>query len=274
MLALVAGAGRLPVLLADRLEAEGRDWRLCVLEGVTSEAAEDREATPVRLERLGSFLDELREAGVTEVCFAGAVNRPHLDPSQVEPRSVPLIERLALAMQAGDDTTLRAVLAIFEEAGLTVRAAHELRPDLLPAAGVLSRAEPDDRARSDAARAADVVATLGAADVGQGCVVAQGQVLAVEALAGTDWMLASLTRFPAERRPDPRAGRGLLYKGPKPGQDRRVDLPAIGPGTVRAAAEAGLGGVVVEAGGVVVLDPDATVAAADEAGLFLWVRAP
>ena len=75
-------------------------------------------------------------------------------------------------------------------------------------------------------------------------------------------------------RTDPSGPRGVLYKGPKPGQDRRLDLPAVGPGTLRGAAAAGLAGVVVEAGGVMILDHAATVAAADAAGLFLWAREP
>ena len=64
----------------------------------------------------------------------------------------------------------------------------------------------------------------------------------------------------------------MLFKGPKPGQDRRIDLPAIGPATVAGAAAAGLAGIAVEAGGVMILDRAETIAAADAAGLFLWVR--
>ncbi len=70
----------------------------------------------------------------------------------------------------------------------------------------------------------------------------------------------------------PAGARGVLFKGPKPGQDRRMDLPAIGPGTIEGAARAGLAGVVIEAGGVMILNPGAAVAAADAAGLFIWAR--
>jgi DUF1009 family protein len=66
--------------------------------------------------------------------------------------------------------------------------------------------------------------------------------------------------------------RGLMFKAPKPMQDRRVDLPTIGPDTMTLAHAANLRGVVIEAGGVIVLDPQATIAAADKLGLFLWVR--
>lgn len=270
MLALVAGAGRLPAILAARLAARGAPWRLCAVEGALPDfAAPDH---VFRVERLAGFLTDLRHAGVDEICFAGAMRRPRIDPAQLDDATRPLIGRIAAAMQAGDDGTLRALLALVEEAGFAVRAAHEVAPDLLPAAGVLTATRPDDRACADAARGAAIVAALGAADVGQACVVAQGQALAVEALPGTDAMLAAVAGLDPRLRPDPSRGQGVLVKGPKPGQDRRVDLPTVGPDTVRAAAGAGLAGLAVEAGGVLLLDRDRALELADAAGMFLWVR--
>jgi hypothetical protein len=266
VLALVAGQGRLPAVVLGALRAEGRRVLTCALETSPPDAgiAVDR---PFRLESLASDIDRLVAEGATEVAFAGAVRRPALDPARVDPATRPLMRRMAEALAQGDDRALRTLLGFFEERGLAVRAAHDLVPALLPPEGVLTAAAPGARDRQDAARAAAIVAALGAADVGQACVVAGGQALALEALPGTDAMLATLAPRPAGLP----AG-GLLYKAPKPGQDRRVDLPTIGPGTVRAAADAGLGGVVIEAGGVMLLDRAEAVAAADAAGLFLWVR--
>ena len=125
---------------------------------------------------------------------------------------------------------------------------------------------------TDKARAAAIAEALGRVDVGQGCVVVQGLCLATETLTGTDAMLASLSAIPDTLRPNPKQGRGLLYKAPKPTQDRRIDLPTIGPATVHAVARAGLGGIVWQAGGVICLDRSEMIAAADTAGLFLWAR--
>jgi hypothetical protein len=86
-------------------------------------------------------------------------------------------------------------------------------------------------------------------------------------------MLAFVAERAASLRPNPKGARGVLYKAPKPGQDRRIDLPAIGPDTIRNAAAAGLAGIAIAAEGVLILDYAATVAAADAAGLFLWARA-
>ena len=137
----------------------------------------------------------------------------------------------------------------------------------MPRWGAVAPSEAD---RPDAARAAEIVAALGSVDVGQAAVVARGVCLGVEAVAGTDALLASVAALPAALRAPGRAG--LLMKAPKPGQDRRVDLPALGPDTVDGAARAGLAGIAFEAGGVMLLDRAAAVARADETGLFLWAR--
>ena len=285
MLALIAGTGSLPGRVTTHLAADGRSFRTYALEGVEVALDPELPLRRFRVETLGSLLEELRSAGVRSVCFAGGVPRPPIDPAAIDAATLPLLERMIAAHRAGDDGALRVVLTLFEEAGLRIVGAHELAPDLLPGAGVPTVAKPSDGDGADAGRGEAIVAALGAVDVGQACVVAGGQALAVEAQPGTDWMLATLSpgraaparSATAPTQPDALnagARRGVLYKAPKPNQDRRVDLPTIGEGTVAAADAAGLRGIVVEAGGVIVLDLDAVVKAADAAGLFLWIRDP
>jgi UDP-2,3-diacylglucosamine hydrolase len=293
VLALIAGQGALPGLVREARP----DALVCELDGYPAGLGPAR---AFRVERLGSFMADLRAAGVTEICLAGRVGRPKLDAALVDAATLPLVPRMMAALHLGDDAALRTVIGFFEEAGFTVRAAHEIVPHVLPPAGVLTRAGPGAAAERDVARAVAAHRAMGAADVGQALVVAQGMVIAVEAQPGTDWMLASLLVPGSERLPsgglfdDPfgvaadmfggpaqvqRPRRdpalppgGLLYKAPKPGQELRADLPAIGPRTVEGAAAAGLEGIVIEAGGVMMLDRAATIAAADAGGLFLWVR--
>lgn len=262
MLALIAGRGDLPLRIASVA-------RPAVILELEDGAAGMPGAKHFRIEHLGSLMSDLGRRGVTEICFAGSVRRPKVDPTAIDDDTMPLVPRILDAIRSGDDTALRTILGLFEERGFKIRAAHELDPTLLPKPGVQTRAQPSERDQDDARRAAAVVAALGGADVGQACCVSAGQALAVEALWGTDWMLASLAEG---RRPRADPSGGLLFKAPKPDQDRRVDLPTIGPGTVSGAAAAELHGVVIEAGGVMVMDFDRTLAAADEAGLFLWVR--
>lgn len=262
-IALIAGEGRLAPAIAAALDQP----LVYALHNLTPQVT----AMPFRLERLVPFLDDLTRQGVTQVVFAGAIRRPKLEPDLFDQRTMAIVPRILLGMQSGDDAALRAVLDVFEEAGLSVLSVDQVLPDLVPGEGVLA-GEPGPRDKKDAARAAEIVQGLGALDIGQGAVVAQGLCLAVEALPGTQAML-DFVRLHGALRPDPNGPKGVLYKAPKPGQDRRIDLPTIGPETVQQAAEAGLGGIAWEAGSVILLERAAAIEAANKAGLFLWSRA-
>ncbi|MFN4191462.1 MAG: LpxI family protein [Tabrizicola sp.] len=264
--AIIAGQGRLPAELA---AAMAEPPLVAALDGFSPDGI--TVDLTFRVERLVPFLRALERDGVDRVIFAGAVTRPRLDPALFDEATAALVPRLMQAMAAGDDATLRAVIELFEEFGFTVAGVEDVAPVLLPGAGVLAgTVAPRDEA--DAARAAAIVAALGEVDVGQGAVVAQGLCLGVEALPGTDALLAQVAGIGA-LRPDPTRGRGVFYKAAKPGQDRRIDLPTLGPETLRGAAAAGLAGVAFEAGSVICLDLPEMRRLAGELGLFLWARA-
>jgi hypothetical protein len=163
----------------------------------------------------------------------------------------------------GDDGLLGAVVKALEAEGFRLRGIEEFLQDLLAEEGCFGRYQPDEAAWRDIRRGIDVVRAMGAADVGQATVIQDGLVLGVEALEGTDALLA---RCGPLRRAGPG---GVLVKLRKPGQERRADLPTIGVTTVQGAAAAGLRGIAVEAGGTLVVDVPAVTAAADGAGLFI-----
>jgi DUF1009 family protein len=260
MLALIAGRGRLPGQVA---EAQEKMPLICALEGTPPDTLEVD--VSFRLETLGSLLIDLGQRGVTQVCFCGAIDRPVLDPGKLDADTIPLVPMFQKAMAAGDNGALAIVKQIFEQTGFEVVGADKLVPDLLAVPGVLSEAWPDAQMRSDAAKGEAVLAALSPLDIGQACVIGADQVLGVEAAGGTDHLLATL---PASARASP----AILCKGPKTGQIREIDLPTIGPGTIKAAQAAGLAGVVVDAGDVMILEQDLCVQLADEFGLVLWSR--
>ncbi|RUS60591.1 LpxI family protein [Pseudorhodobacter sp. E13] len=262
--AIIAGAGALPATL---VAAMAEKPLVAALHGFApSGLAPDM---TFHIERLVPFLHALQDQGITRVCFAGAVQRPNLDPSLFDPLTAQMVPRLLAAMQAGDDATLREVLAIFEEFDLRILGAQEIAPGLCPQAGLIAGSiTPQDEA--DATRAAAIVRALGAVDVGQGAVVQAGLCLAVETLTGTDAMLAHTALIPAHLRP--KSTKGLFFKAPKPGQDQRIDLPTIGPHTLEMVQKAGLGGIAFQAGAVILLPPAALAAQARALGLFLWAR--
>lgn len=268
-LGLLAGGGEVPVRLARAALNAGRPVFVVVLEGQGNAA--DYAGIPHGVFRMGgvaAILSALHEHGVKQLVLCGRVSRPSFSALRLDATGIRLAARMGSAFLMGDDGLLRALVKLLEQEGLHVVSQAEALRSLLPPAGPLTTHRPDDVALQDIARGVAVVRALGQLDVGQGAVVQQGLVLAVEAIEGTDAMLA---RCGPLRREGPG---GVLVKLVKPGQDRRIDLPTIGPRTIANAAAAGLRGIAMEAEGTILVDQEATVVAAEEAGLFLLAIRP
>lgn len=263
-LGILAGGGPLPAQVARAARAAGRRVFLVGFDGFVDKA----QLAPfphvvARLGAAGAILGALRREGVQDLVLIGPVRRPSMLDLRPDAEGMKLVGRIGRAAFGGDDGLLAAVVRVLGEEGFRVIGAHEILTEAVAGAGQLTRIGPDAQAATDIERGVAVAQALGAVDVGQGCVVQMGIVLAVEAIEGTDAMIA---RSAALARPG--LG-GVLVKLVKPGQDRRADLPTIGPGTIQAAAAAGLRGIAFEAGGTLITDRATTIAAADQAGLFL-----
>jgi DUF1009 family protein len=184
-------------------------------------------------------------------------------------RGLAALPGVIAAARSGDDGLLRFLVREFEKEGFAVEGAEAVMSELSLPTGPLGRHAPSEEQLADVERALAVARAIGRLDIGQGAVVCDGLVLAVEAQEGTDAMLARVAGLPVELRGQAAGRRGILAKAPKPIQETRVDLPTIGVPTVRGAAAAGLAGVVGEAGRLLVLDRAEVVALADELGLFI-----
>ncbi len=263
-LGIIAGGGPLPGRVAEAAIAAGRTVFVVALEGYAEPSVIG--AFPHAVARLGAAgrtIALLKDAGCRDLVIVGPVRRPSLLHLRPDAEGARLLARIGRAAFGGDDGFLAAIVRTLGDEGFRVIGAHEILTEAVPGAGLLSKAAPDAAALLDIERAVAVVRALGQVDVGQGCVVQQGIVLAVEAIEGTDQMLA---RAAGLARPGPG---GVLVKLVKPGQDRRADLPTIGPRTLDAAAAAGLRGVAFEAGGTLFTDRAGCISRADQAGLFL-----
>ena len=263
-LGIVAGGGPLPARVAEAARSGGRPVFIVALDGYADmERLAEFPHASARLGAAGRIISLLQARACRDIVLVGPVRRPSLLNLRPDAEGARLLARVGRAAFTGDDGFLAAIVRVLGEEGFQVLGAHEILTEAVGPRGLLSQAVPDADATADIARAVEVVRALGEVDVGQGCVVQQGIVLAVEAIEGTDAMLA---RAGDLRRPGPG---GVLVKLVKPGQDRRADLPTIGPRTIEAAAAAGLRGIAFEAGGTLFTDRAACVARSDLAGLFL-----
>ncbi len=262
-LGIIAGGGGLPKRLIDACRMQGRDFFVLGLRG----QADIRSLTGiphswVRLGAVNESIAILKAEGVDEVVLAGAVRRPSLFEMKPDIRTLQVFARLGMAA-FGDDAILRAVAEELSKDGLKLVGAHEIDPQLITPAGLLTKKAPTAGNQVDIDYGVRAIKTLGQLDIGQAAVVQQAVVLGVEAVEGTDALLERCRRL---RR---KGAGGVLVKGCKPQQDKRLDLPTIGIRTVRHAFEAGLEGIAIEAGASLILDREAVTEAADKLGIFI-----
>ncbi len=267
-LGILAGSGVLPRHLIDACREARRDVFVVAFESIAR--AEDIAAAShawVHLGEVKRTLELLHEADVEEVVLAGPVGRPSLRSLRLDGRARKLLMKLGWGAP-GDNRLLSLLVDELEGEGFRVVGVDDILTDLVAPLGPIGSLEPDADARADIAVAARVARALGALDIGQAVVAQHGVVLGVEAVEGTDALLARCAKL---RREGPG---GVLVKLKKPGQERRADLPTIGPRTVEGAQRAGLSGIAVEAAGTLVIDQAAVASAANAAGMFVVGIAP
>ncbi len=269
-LALVCGGGSLPLAVADHVARRGRRVILFPLIGAAApDGFAGRAHHWLHLGQIGKFLKVARAEGCRDIVFIGALVRPSVWNVRPDWRTLLALPRVFAAYRGGDDHLLTRVGAWIEEFGFRLLGAHEVAPEILMPEGLLGRVAPSDAAREDIALGLDYLRTAGRFDIGQAVVVADKHIVAVEAAEGTDEMLKRVAALRANGRLRTAPGKGVLVKAVKPHQDRRFDLPSIGPLTVEGVVTAGLGGIAVTAGAAIVAEPEQMVTAAERSSIFV-----
>lgn len=269
-LAMLCGGGSLPIAVADKVMAGGRPVLLFPLRGAAEEGAIERFPHHwVYIGQIGKFLRLARAAGCKEVVLIGSLVRPSLWRIHLDLKGLRVLPRAIAAYRGGDNHLLTGMAKVLEDEGLRLVGAHEVAPEILMPEGTISRAQTSERDRTDIALGLDYLHASGKFDIGQAVVVAGRHVLAVEAAEGTDAMLVRVAEMRASGRVRAPHRTGVLVKAPKFAQDRRFDLPSIGPLTIEGVARAGLAGIAVVAGSTIVAEIDHLIAAADRAQVFV-----
>jgi DUF1009 family protein len=269
-LGLLAGGGPFPARVADAAVRSGHEIFVVCLKGFCDPA--DYQRFPHAVERLGAggtIIQRLKDEGASHIVLAGKVKRPSMLSLLPDVWMAKAMARVGVAILSGDDALFKAVVRVLGEEGFEIVSPQSLLEDSTAAeAGLLAGAEPDAMARADIARGIEALRCLAPVDVGQAVVVQQGMVLGIEAVEGTDALIA---RAGDLRRDGPG---GVLVKLSKTGQEMRIDAPVVGPMTVAGARSAGLRGIAIEAGRTILAERAATLEAAEAAGLFVLAVDP
>ncbi len=268
-LGLIAGNGRFPFLVLDAARSLGHE---VVVVAVKDEASPDlAQAVAVQpgaalhwisLGQLGRCIAILKDAGASTAVMAGQIKHVKIFSGIVP--DLTLLSVLRRLKSRNTDALISAVADVLRDHGIELLDSTALLKPLLAAPGVLSRRSPDADEQRDfefGYRMADAIAGL---DIGQTIAVKDAAVVAVEAMEGTDEMIARAGRL---------AGPGVrIVKVAKPNQDMRFDVPVIGVPTVDAMRTAGASALSIDAGKTLVFDGAALVAAADAAGIAIVAR--
>lgn len=264
-LGIIAGSGRMPALIIEQCQRQGRDFFVVGLEGFAeAETIGNVQHKIVRLGAVGEALKTLKTEKCEEVILAGRVARPNLSSLRPDFTATMLMAKFGSKLFSGDDALLSAIVGFMEGEGLTVVGMKEVLSELLAPVGIIGKHKPSKQHYDDIERGMKAVKHLGELDIGQAVIVENGYILGVEAAEGTDELMKRCAQLSQHE-----AGNGVLVKAKKPTQDPRADLPTIGPETIENAHRAGYAGVAVAAGASIILDRDKLVALADAYGLFI-----
>jgi DUF1009 family protein len=269
-IAIVCGGGSFPGAVADAIAKRGRRPVMFAVRGWADPAVVERYAHHwIAIGQAGRFFRLAHAEGCRDMLFIGTLLRPPITQIRLDWQTICMMPHLVRSFRGGDNRLLSGLASLAEDAGLRVIGAQDVAPDILAPEGVLGGCLPSERDRDDITRALALIAAMGPFDIGQAAIVANHHILAVEAAEGTDNLLARVAALRQQGRVTTPPGVGVLVKAPKPDQDRRFDLPSIGPQTIENVARAGLAGVAVVAGSTIMAEPERVIATADKAGVFV-----
>ena len=260
---MIAGSGMMPVEIIKHCKDTGREIFVVGIEPFANE--EDIKNVPYILAKIGEagkILNAMSGNGVKDIVLAGGIKRPSFKELIPDWKGARMMAKLAIKKMS-DDNMFRAVIDEIEGDGFKVVGIEEVVPQMLFSEGVYGKVKPSAADMDDIERGFTIAKALGAVDVGQAVVVQEGMALAVEAIEGTDMMLSRASALKKKGKAP------VMVKILKPGQDLRVDLPAIGLQTIEQLKKYGIKGIAVQAGGILLIERDAVIRMADEAGIFI-----
>lgn len=260
---LIAGNGALPEKIIRQCLGSGLDIFVILISDDIPHSIGKVPHINLSIGSVGKAVKILNQERVENLVFAGGLKRPKLLSLGLDSGGVKLLARITKAKFNGDNQLLATVMGYFEDCGFNILGADEILEDALMPFGVLGRVKPQSRQQSDIESGIDIARAIGNLDIGQSIIIQDGVVIGVEAIEGTDALIERCGDLQFEKKG------GILIKMKKPKQDRRVDLPTIGPVTIDKAYASGLAGLAVEAKGALVIDKDEVIKKADEYGIFL-----
>ncbi len=266
-LGIFAGRGVLPRMLIEDCEKKGRKFFLFLLESENYEI-DYSPFNPIKLPygAIEKFLGIIKQNQIKQLVFIGAVNKPNFSDIKVDKRGAILLAKILANKILGDDTVLRTVISFFEKEGIEIIAIDKILDCVISTKSILTKRHPSKENLEDISIAARAIKFFAQFDVGQSLIIAQKQIIAVEALEGTDEMIKRCGNFNVDYKRN-----AVLVKMKKPKQSTKADLPTIGLDTIKNCHDVGIMGIAIQAGSTLVLEKDKIIKFADDNEMFVTV---
>ena len=267
-IALVAGEGELPCHLVRAGREAGVDLVVYGIDGLCAQSLETDHI--FGLGEVGKLKRQLAADNVEKIAFSGRFYRPDYGSVAWDAGAIAVLPQILKTKVGGDDNVSRVISDVFSSSwGFEIVGPSDIAPHFVSRAGVLTDKRPSRAQLRDIATGIEAIAGLGKYDIGQALVVHDQRVIAVEAAEGTDQMVSRVGLLREQGRLRAKPPSGVLVKAAKPNQEMRIDMPVVGVETVRVAAAAGLAGIAVAAGEVLLVTPEDVCAEANRNGLFV-----
>ena len=262
-LAIISGSGKLPLIIKNHYK------KAIYITFSNSITVFENKVINCEFEKLGFLFDSLKQNGIRRVVMAGSIDRPQFDKSKMDEFTLNLLPKLNVKLAQGDNELLSFIAEEFEHKGYKILGASDLISDMTLAPGFVCGSSYEFFSR-DISKADHVLKTLGPEDIGQGIVIENGLVLGIETLQGTNELLSFVEQTASHLRINGLGG--IFVKRPKVDQDLRFDMPVVGPKTVELACKAGLRGLVISPGSVMLLERERCLEIAEANNFFILAK--
>jgi len=268
-LAILAGKGLIPVKVADSAQKSG--WKVFIvsLNGEADKALDKYPIIKINLTEITKIIRTLKNKNIKDILMIGYVDRPYKWKRDIGLSLILWAIKNRDFFRRGDASMCSKVIDFLEKKDFVVHGTHEIASELVLQESIISNIAPNKNNEKDIGYGFSVARMLGNLDIGQGIVVEDRRVLAIEAAEGTDMMLERVAVIKNEKR---NSINGVFIKCLQEVQDNRIDMPTIGPVTVQKVYEAGLNGIAISAGGVIVYDYIEVCRLLNEYNIFLVAR--
>ncbi len=266
-IAIFAGRGNLPKMLIEDFQKKNRRFFVFLLAGESYEI-DYSEFNPLKISygEVEKFFATMKQQKISKIVFIGGVTKPNFSTIKVDKSGAILLAKILANKILGDDAVLKTVMKFLEKNGVNIVPIDDLLDCIVSKKGVLTKIQPSLENISDINLGVSAIKKFSDFDVGQSLVIAQKQIIAVEALEGTDAMIQRCKKLAVDYK-----NKAILVKMKKRNQSKKADLPTIGVATVQNCAESGLCGIAIQAGSTLVLEKELLIKTADDLGLFILV---